>query len=49
MCDVRVFRKSTREHENSVCKRFNPGERFKRVSFSVTENAGYVWAEGENE
>ena len=42
------FSPSTRGHENGVFKKFHPGERFQKVTFSVTESSGYVWTVEEN-
>ena len=46
--DVSVFEKlrfhpSTRQHENGVFKKIHSGQRFRKASFSVTENAVSVW------
>ena len=52
--DVNVFEKlrfhpSTREQENGVFKKIHSGERFRKASFSVTENAVSVWTGTQNE
>ena len=51
--DVSVFEKlrfhpSTRQHENGVFKKFHSGERFRKASFSVTENAVSAWTLTQN-
>ena len=42
------FHTSTRQQENGVFKRIHSGERFRKASFSVTENAVSVWTRTQN-
>ena len=51
--DISVFEKlrfhpSTRQHENGVFKKIHSGERFRKDSFLVTENAASVWTLAQN-
>ena len=39
---------STRQHENGVFKKIHSGERFRKDSFLVTENAVSVWTLTQN-
>ena len=51
-CDAIVFKKLrfhlfTHIRESGVFKNFHFGRHFQKVAFSVTENAGHMWVEGE--
>ena len=41
------FRPSTLHHLAGVFKFLHPGDRFRKASFSVTENAVLVWTVGQ--